>query len=48
MNSENDFCKDDLNDLLNILSEKIDELEESISCLEKTIDKDKITIGGII
>lgn len=48
MNSENNFCKDDLNDLLNILSEKIDELEESISGLEKSVDKDKTTIGGIL
>lgn len=48
MNSENDFCKDNLDDLLNILSEKIDELEESISCLEKAIDKEKIIIGGIL
>lgn len=48
MNSENNFCKDDLDDLLNILSEKIDELEESISELEKAVDKNKIICGGIL
>lgn len=48
MNSENEFCKEDINDLLNILSEKIDELEESISELENAVDKNKIICGGIL